>query len=86
MLHETHIVEPKNVGLYIWRGEGLKKCTVCTLMKMLTFLYGPLPTELSIPLIMHAYWYVKCMSMPHYTLHENLYQFPVIFIILLRNK
>ncbi len=24
------------------RGGGLKKCTVCTLMKMLTFLDGPL--------------------------------------------
>ncbi len=23
------------------RGGGLKKCTVCTLMKMLTFLDGP---------------------------------------------
>ncbi len=37
MLHETHILELKNVGLYTWRGGGLKKCTVCTLMKMLTF-------------------------------------------------
>ncbi len=44
MLRETHIVEPKNVSLYTWRGGGggLKKCTVCRLVKMLTFLYGPL--------------------------------------------
>ncbi len=45
MLHETHILEPKTVGLYTmytWRRGGLEKCTVCTLMKMLTFLDGPL--------------------------------------------
>ncbi len=42
MLRETHILEPKNVGLYTWGGGGLKKCIVSTLMKMLTFLDGPL--------------------------------------------
>ncbi len=42
MLHETHILEPKNVGLYTWKGGSLKKCTVYTLMKMLTFFNGPL--------------------------------------------
>ncbi len=26
-------------------GGGLKKCTLCTLMKMLTFLDGPLPVQ-----------------------------------------
>ncbi len=33
-------MEPQNVGLYTLgeRGGGLKKYTVCTLMKMLTFL------------------------------------------------
>ncbi len=43
-MRETHILANKNVGLYTWRGGGgdLKKCTVCTLMKMLTFLDGPL--------------------------------------------
>ncbi len=39
---ETHILETKNVGLYTWRGGGLKMCTICTLMKMLTFLDDPL--------------------------------------------
>ncbi len=33
MLHETHILEPKNFGLYTWRGGGLKEGTVCTLSK-----------------------------------------------------
>ncbi len=43
-MRETLILETKNVGLYTWRegGGGLKKCTVCTLMQMLTFLDGPL--------------------------------------------
>ncbi len=46
MLHKTLVLEPKNVGLYTLEGGGggLKKCTVCTLMKMLTFLGGPLDT------------------------------------------
>ncbi len=32
MLRETHIVEPKNVCIYTWRGGGRasEKCTVCT--------------------------------------------------------
>ncbi len=44
VMYETHILEPKNVGLFTWRvGEGgLKKCSVCTFMKMLTFLDDPL--------------------------------------------
>ncbi len=43
VLRETHILETTIVGLYTWRGggRGLKKCTVCTLIKMLTFLDGP---------------------------------------------
>ncbi len=48
MLHEIHFVEPKNVGLYTWRGGGLKKCTVCTLMKVLKFLEGPLAILLNV--------------------------------------
>ncbi len=46
MLCKTLVLEPKNVGLYTLEGGGggLKKCTVCTLMKMLTFLGGPLDT------------------------------------------
>ncbi len=42
MLRETFVLEPQNVGLYTLGGGGLKTCTVCTLMKMLTFLVGPL--------------------------------------------
>ncbi len=42
-MRETHILETKNVGRTLGGegGGGLKKCTVCTLMKMLTFLDGP---------------------------------------------
>ncbi len=36
-------------------GEGLKKCTVCTLMKMLTFLDGPLMNN---RICVHVYVYV----------------------------
>ncbi len=41
-MHETHILEHKNVGLYTCRGGGLKMYTVCTLIKILTFLDSPL--------------------------------------------
>ncbi len=42
VLRQTLALEPQNVGLYTLGGGagGLKKCTVCTLLKMLTFLDG----------------------------------------------
>ncbi len=45
---ETHILEPKNVGLYTWQGggSGYEKMYFCTLMKMLTLLDGPLANAL----------------------------------------
>ncbi len=41
-------MEPQIVGLYTLGGGGLKRCTVCTLMKMLTFLDGPLVSPVGI--------------------------------------
>ncbi len=43
-MRETHILEQKMLACTLGGegGGGLKKCTVCTLMKMLTFLDGPL--------------------------------------------
>ncbi len=45
MLHETYIMESKILVYTLGGGGGggLRKCTVHTLMKMLTFLDGPLP-------------------------------------------
>ncbi len=42
-MHETHILETKMLVCTLWGegGGGLKKHTVCTLMKMLTLLDGP---------------------------------------------
>ncbi len=34
-------VEAQSAGLDTWMGGDLKKCTVCTLIKMLTILDGP---------------------------------------------
>ncbi len=42
VLRETIHLEHENVGLYTLGGRGLKMCTVCTLLKMLTFMDGPL--------------------------------------------
>ncbi len=49
-------------------GRGLKKCTVCTLMKMLTFLDGPLaccgkpPYYASRNVKYHTSWIFHCMK------------------------
>ncbi len=58
-------LECQNVGLYTIRGGGLKKCTVCTLLKMLTFLGGPLNV--------YAYMCFTCVAdacvLHNYVLH-----------------
>ncbi len=41
VLCETPVLEPYSVGLYTLGEGGLKKCTVCTLLKMVAFLYAP---------------------------------------------
>ncbi len=49
MLRETLVLEPQNVGLYTLGGGGgggLKKCTVCTIFKMLKFVDGPMKWKL----------------------------------------
>ncbi len=60
-MHETHILETKHVGQYTWMGGGggLKKCTVCTLMKKLTFLDGPLKDTSNDIFLLHLRYFGK---------------------------
>ncbi len=54
-------------------GGGLKKCTVCTLMEMLTFLDGPLGI-LPTPNINEGHAYVRCYLYNHECLKQSHFE------------